>query len=187
MRNFPVISADSHITEAPNTYVDYIDAGWKERAPRIVNTADRGDVFVIDGMDRPIALGLVAAAGKPAEEITEAGVRFEELHRGGWDPQARLAEQDQDGVAAEVIYPTVGMMLCNHADFAYKDALLRRLQPLDRRVLRDPSRTPARLRTDRGYLTGEDRRGPARHKSSRSARRDDVRQSRRRGLRFSGL
>ena len=44
------------------------------------------------------------------------------MHRGGWDPDARLADQDRDGVAAEVIYPTVGMVLCNHQDFDYKKA-----------------------------------------------------------------
>jgi predicted TIM-barrel fold metal-dependent hydrolase len=120
--SYPIISADSHITEAPNTYVDYIDKAWKDKAPRVVNTSSQGDVFVIDGMDRPIALGLVAAAGKDPDTLTEGGVRFEDLHRGGWDPEARMAEQDRDGVAAEVIYPTVGMMLCNHKDFSYKDA-----------------------------------------------------------------
>jgi len=119
---YPIISADSHITEAPNTYTDYIDKQWRDKAPRIVRTESQGDVFVIDGMERPIALGLVAAAGKDPDELAEGGVRFDDLHRGGWDPQARLVEQDQDGVAAEIIYPTVGMMLCNHSDFAYKDA-----------------------------------------------------------------
>ena len=28
---FPIISADSHITEAPNTYLDYIDAKWRDK------------------------------------------------------------------------------------------------------------------------------------------------------------
>ena len=120
--SYPVISADSHITEHPDTYTAHIDRAFRDRAPRIVSTSDRGDVFVIDGMDRPIALGLVAAAGKKPEEITEAGVKFEDLHRGGWDPVARLLDQDRDGVAAEIIYPTVGMMLCNHPDFDYKKA-----------------------------------------------------------------
>ena len=119
---YPIISADSHITEHPTTYVDYIDARWRDKAPRMVDGGDRGDLFVIDGMERPIAMGLVAAAGKPAEALTMAGVRFEELHRGGWDPDARLADQETDGVAAEIIYPTVGMMLCNHKDFDYKKA-----------------------------------------------------------------
>ena len=32
----------------------------------------------------------------------------------------RLADQDRDGVGAEIIYPTVGMVLCNHKDLDYK-------------------------------------------------------------------
>ena len=28
------ISADSHITEPPNCYVDNIDPAWREKAPR---------------------------------------------------------------------------------------------------------------------------------------------------------
>jgi predicted TIM-barrel fold metal-dependent hydrolase len=120
--SFPVISADSHITEPPNTYVDHIDRKWRDRAPRMRFVEKLGDAFFADGLDRPVPMGLVAAAGKPAEQIRVTGVRFEELHRGGWDPEARLADQARDGVAAEVIYPTVGMVLCNHPDFDYKKA-----------------------------------------------------------------
>lgn len=118
-----VISADSHITEPPGTYVDHIDPAWRDRAPRLVDGGPEiGDVFVIDGMSKPVPMGLVAAAGKPAEEIRILGVRFEDLHRGGWDPDARLDDQRRDGVAAEVVYPTVGMVLCNHDDGAFKRA-----------------------------------------------------------------
>ena len=79
-------------------------------------------MFVIDGLQAADPIGTVAAAGKPPEEIRVKGDRFEDLHRGGWDPTARLADQDRDGVAAEVIYPTVGMVLCNHRDVDYKQA-----------------------------------------------------------------
>jgi len=33
-----------------------------------------------------------------------------------------VADQEKDGVAAEMIYPTVGMLLCNHSDFDFKKA-----------------------------------------------------------------
>ena len=118
----PIISADSHITEPPGTYVDRIDDAFKHRAPRMVHDAARGDLFVIEGLDKPIPMGLIAGAGKSAEELTMFGARFEDMHRGGWDPQARLADQDRDGVSAEILYPTVGMMLCNHPDFDFKHA-----------------------------------------------------------------
>jgi len=120
--SYPIISADSHITEPPNTYLDHIEARWKDRAPRMQRVDGVGDVFVVDGMAKPIPMGLVAAAGKPAEEIRLTGVLFEQMHRGGWDPDARLLDQDRDGVSAEVIYPTVGMVLCNHKDLDYKKA-----------------------------------------------------------------
>ena len=88
----PIISADSHITEPPGTYVDRIDKSFRDRAPHVVRDAKRGDLFVIDGLDKPIPMGLVAAAGKSAEDLKMFGARFEDMHRGGWDPQARLAD-----------------------------------------------------------------------------------------------
>jgi predicted TIM-barrel fold metal-dependent hydrolase len=119
---YPIISADSHITEPPHTYIDFIDPKWRDKAPRMEHHEKLGDAFFVDGMDKPVPMGLVAAAGKPPEEIRVMGVRFDEMHKGGWDPDARMDEQKRDGVAAEIIYPTVGMVLCNHPDFAYKKA-----------------------------------------------------------------
>ncbi|MEA2625054.1 MAG: hypothetical protein QOD06_1099 [Candidatus Binatota bacterium] len=118
-----IISADSHITEPPDTYTARIDPAYRDRAPHMVH-ADNGDMFVIPGMKQPVPMGLVAAAGKPPEEITIFKTRFEELHRGGWDPEARMADQDRDGVAGEILYPTVGMALCNHKDYDYKKACM---------------------------------------------------------------
>ena len=120
--SYPILSADSHITEPPDCYSARIDRKWRDRAPHIEDDPRHGDVFVIDGMKRSIPLGLVAAAGVPSSELRTGGVRFEDLHRGGWDPDARMVDQERDGVAAEVIYPSVGMALCNHKDFDYKDA-----------------------------------------------------------------
>jgi predicted TIM-barrel fold metal-dependent hydrolase len=118
----PIISADSHVTEPPGTYIDRIDHRFKDRAPKLVRDAARGDLFVIEGLDKPIPMGLVAAAGKSAEDLAMFNARFEDMHRGGWDPEARLDDQDRDGVHGEILYPTVGMMLCNHPDFDYKQA-----------------------------------------------------------------
>jgi len=119
-----ILSADSHITEPPDTYSERIEPRYRERAPRMVRHETMGDLYVIDGMDKPVPMGLVAAAGKDPKDITIHGVKFEELHRGGWDPDARLEDQDRDGVAGEIIYPTVGMLLCNHKDYDYKKACM---------------------------------------------------------------
>jgi len=120
----PIISADSHVMEPPDTYLPRIESKYRETAPRMVWDDRRGDTVVIDGMKETLPIGLVVAAGKTAEELAGAAARakFDELLRGGWDPKARIADQDRDGVAGEVIYPSVGMILCNHPDPDYKKA-----------------------------------------------------------------
>lgn len=115
-------SADSHITEPPHCYVDYIDPKFHNRAPRMERRNKTGDAFVIEGLASPIPMGLVAAAGKTPSRITTHGVAFEDLGRSGWDAKFRVADQERDAVAAEFIYPTVGMMLCNHPDLDLKKA-----------------------------------------------------------------
>ncbi|MBV1879858.1 MAG: amidohydrolase [Pseudomonadales bacterium] len=117
-----MISSDSHITEPPNCYTDFIEPAYKDRAPHMVDDGVGGDAFKVDGVDKPINVGLAAAAGKNPADLKGRGVKFEELWKGGWDGDARIADQDRDGIAAEIIYPTVGMILCNHKDLDYKKA-----------------------------------------------------------------
>ena len=118
-----MISADSHVTEPPHTYTKYIDPKFRDRAPRITPDSKGGDGFGIEGMP-VVSMGGVAGAGIDPRTISHAGRKFEELHRGGWDGKARLADQDRDGIGAEVIYPSVGMVLCNHEDGDYKQACM---------------------------------------------------------------
>ncbi|MGE0388292.1 MAG: amidohydrolase family protein [Gammaproteobacteria bacterium] len=119
---FRPISADSHVTEPRNCYIDYIDPAFRARAPRIVREQDGGDSFAIDGMPGTVPVSIISAAGLDPRKITMSGRKIEEIHPGGYDPRARLADQDRDGVAAEIIYPSVGMVLCNHPEPAYKNA-----------------------------------------------------------------
>ncbi len=118
-----MISADSHTTEPPECYSEFIEAKFRDDVPYLESGEDT-DIYVIPGLKRPVPIGLVAAAGKAPEELKITGTRFTEMHAGGWDPKARLKDQDRDGVAAEIIYPTVGMLLCVHPDIDYKQACM---------------------------------------------------------------
>ena len=67
---FPIISADSHITEPPSTYVDRIDAKFRDRAPHVVHDPKRGDLFVrFSGGIAPTAL--------PRDRLAPIAVRIE--------------------------------------------------------------------------------------------------------------
>ena len=120
----PIISADSHITEPPDTYTARIDAALPATARR-TSCAIRSAATSSSSRasTKPIPMGLVAAAGKRAEELTDVRrpVRGPPSRAAGI-PTRGSADQDRDGVAAEILYPTVGMMLCNHPDFDYKHA-----------------------------------------------------------------
>ena len=117
------ISADSHVTEPPSCYADYLDPSWRDRAPRLAQNAARGSVYLIDGLPGEIPITLAAAAGLTPQDLANSSRTFDDLHRGGWDAKARLKDQDIDGIAAEIIYPTLGMVLCNHPDPNYMHAM----------------------------------------------------------------
>jgi predicted TIM-barrel fold metal-dependent hydrolase len=122
---FGCVSADSHVTEPPDCYREYIDPAYRDRAPHIVHDERRGDVYVIPGLDAmSVPMGLVAAAGEESREMTFSGRDFADWHRSGWDPAHRLADQARDGIAAEILYATVGMPLCGHEDLPYRRACM---------------------------------------------------------------
>ena len=117
--SYPIISADSHVVEPANAYVDYVDRAWRERAPRMVED-DEGVRFLLDGM-APVRVDVAASAGVAPDKRGERRP-YAEVHRGAWDPVARLTQQMEDGIAAEVIYPTIGMFLYAHEDIDFKAA-----------------------------------------------------------------
>jgi predicted TIM-barrel fold metal-dependent hydrolase len=69
-------------------------------------------------------LGLAGAAGADDADLQEVGTRFADIRPGAWLPDARLADQDVDGVAGEVLYPTIGLFLIDHPDRAFATACL---------------------------------------------------------------
>ena len=93
----PVKRAMAHVTETPDTYKPRLAAKYRDQAPFVTYDPDRGDLFVIPGMKATaVPVGLIAAAGKKAEELATHKSRFEDLHHGGWDPDLRLADQDRE-------------------------------------------------------------------------------------------
>jgi predicted TIM-barrel fold metal-dependent hydrolase len=117
------ISADSHIVEPPNCYVDFIDPKYRDVAPYIAKNKYGVDNFMIKGLKNGVPLGLMAAAGIPQKDLdVQRTVDFDDLVPGSWNPKVRLGIQDEDGICAEMIYASVGMVLCGLADYEYQSA-----------------------------------------------------------------
>jgi predicted TIM-barrel fold metal-dependent hydrolase len=122
MTAFSVISADSHVIEPGDLWVDYIDPAYAQRAPRLVH-ADDEDKFDIDGRQTG-SLGLMAGAGRAPDDVESTG-RFEiDVPRAAWDARARLEAIEADGVEAEVLYPTICLSIFSQRDLDYVSACM---------------------------------------------------------------
>ncbi len=116
-----IISSDSHVCEPEGTY-DEIDPRFRDNRPIFVQHEALGPCFIVPDFKLPVPLSMINAAGRRPEDIQNFKLGWDDLEPGGWDPVARLAAQDRDGIFAEVIYPSVGMVLCLHPDIDYKTA-----------------------------------------------------------------
>ena len=116
-----IISADSHVCEPEGCYDD-IDPKYRDMRPYFENNKMLGPCYMVPESSMPVPLSMINAAGRKPEDIQNFELQMEDLEPGGWDPKERLLAQDKDGIFAEVIYPSVGMVLCLHSNIDYKKA-----------------------------------------------------------------
>ncbi len=116
----PLFSADSHVVETEDCYAD-IDPKFRDRRPRAIEDPEQGAVMLVPGMDFRIPAGMLSRAGIPYDQWAQPQ-SWAELNPAGHDPKARLAIQDEENVSGEVIYPSVGMVICLHPEVAYRKA-----------------------------------------------------------------
>ena len=118
---FKPISADSHVVEPPDLWTKRIDRKYLDRAPRVVEEEDQ-DYFVCPGalMGGKRGIGTSSTILKKSEDISMKE-RFANVLPGAYDPLARIADQDRDGVDAEVLYTTFGsvMYAIDELDFQF--------------------------------------------------------------------
>jgi predicted TIM-barrel fold metal-dependent hydrolase len=124
--NETIISADSHVIEVPDLWEKELPQALKERAPRLYFDESRNSWMFGSPEIAPQAVGGLFMAGKKPEEISEfRRGGFSVARQGGWDPVARLADMEIDGVAAEILYPSLGLGLFCVEDGALQEALFR--------------------------------------------------------------
>lgn len=104
MRDYRLISGDSHVNEPPDLWTSRVAGKFRDRVPRM-ESFEHGDGWIVEGALDPINFGRNCNVGLPPEQ-RPAWMRWSDVRAGGYDPRARVAEQDQDGVDAECLYPT---------------------------------------------------------------------------------
>lgn len=121
-----ILSSDSHVFEPPDLWQTRIDAPFRDRAPRI-QRIDGTDQIVVEADQILSGIGLISNAGArfEAPETISAQGRFEDVHRGGYDPGQHLRDMVLDGVSGEVLYPSQGLFYFKVADTALMSAIFR--------------------------------------------------------------
>jgi predicted TIM-barrel fold metal-dependent hydrolase len=106
-RTYQVISTDGHLEIPPEDFVDYVPEKYRDRTPQRIRVPEGGDAWLVEGQPL-IHTGAVLTAGMQVSPRGRSywlpdGSRFP----GAGSPQQRLAEQDSDGIDAEVLFPPV--------------------------------------------------------------------------------
>jgi predicted TIM-barrel fold metal-dependent hydrolase len=138
------ISADSHVVEPPELFTP-LQTRLGSRAPKIVRTEAFGDQLDLgDGtLGIPVGGFLIAGMDLASDESRAAARRGYEIARPGvYDIGERLKDQDRDGLAAEVLYPSIIFNVYQvedtevvHATFqAYNDWLYDYVKPAPGRL-----------------------------------------------------
>ena len=96
-RKYTFISVDDHIVEPPDIFEGRLPRALQERAPRVVEESDGRQHWSFEGKQYP-NIGFNAVVGRPVMEASFEPTRFDEMRRGAWDIDARIADMDLDGV-----------------------------------------------------------------------------------------
>ena len=104
-RYYTVLSVDDHMVEPRHMFEGRLPAKLQDRAPRIVENPDGSEAWVFEDSVYP-QVALCAVVGRPKERWGWEATRIDETRQGCWDPRARIADMDLDGVQAQLNFPS---------------------------------------------------------------------------------
>ena len=109
-----IISADSHVTEPPDLWENYLEAKYQDRALRIEkdeNQLERlsigGQPSVMSANGFPATLGMMGKTEKADFRPSPAKTYLANMPFGAMDADERIRMLDAEGLDAAVLYPTI--------------------------------------------------------------------------------
>jgi len=111
---FLMISADCHVNEPPNLWVERIEEKYRHRLPRIEVDKDGVKWSIVEGY-HPVKI----------RDLKMEGEDQERAKVGKSDPEERLKDHARDGVDAEIIFPNRGLQMWATPDPLFAQAMCR--------------------------------------------------------------
>lgn len=134
LKEYFVVSADSHVNEPPDLWVKRVDEKFKDRMPQIKVDEQGRKWFSVEGL-RPSRIReaprneQVSVADFKQRSESEGqrpqldrtkGAMFQQ--QGGIGPE-RIADMDYDGIDAEIVFPNKGLVCWASPDPEHNDAM----------------------------------------------------------------
>ena len=109
---YNVIDADGHILEPLDLWDKYIDPEYRERRPRFVIDENGKERLKVEGklLGNPRGIGSLGSVGVRQGAVKLDSLKYAEGKKGGFDPHARIADMDLDGIDAAFLYPASGCL-----------------------------------------------------------------------------
>jgi len=117
LRDKYTVDADGHGMEPADLWLRYLEPEYRDRALQIKVDADGLESLYVEGRPMHLMHGTLGALGgieardaAAKQEFQTPGARTyaEGCPTGGYDPRARLAVMDSEGIDAALLYPTIG-------------------------------------------------------------------------------
>lgn len=107
-----VWDADAHICEPTTVWTEYAEPAFRDRVLQVRARADGTEAFFVGGREQgpsPAGACIPGRYGDPA-------VRWSDILPGSWDPAARLAVLDEEGIDHAVMFPSLWLLSGDLAD-----------------------------------------------------------------------
>ncbi|HWH79116.1 MAG TPA: amidohydrolase family protein [Candidatus Binatus sp.] len=114
-----IIDIDGHVREADDLFEKYLEAPYRERAPKVEKVANGQLLFRLEGERHH---------RRPDESpfrIKPDGSPANEQRRLATDPKQRLQAMDRDRIERGLLFPSAGLYLASVQEDAYAAALCR--------------------------------------------------------------
>ncbi|HXK22800.1 MAG TPA: amidohydrolase family protein [Myxococcota bacterium] len=118
LRDMYTVDADGHVMEPADLWLRYLEPEYRDRALQIQVDADGLESLYGEGKPMRLMRGTLGALGgieakdaaaRQAFQTPGARTYAEGCPPGGYDPRARLAVMDSEGIDAALLYPTIGI------------------------------------------------------------------------------
>ena len=111
------VDVDGHVFETPEMWDEYVEEGFHDRRPILVQDNWGKERWMIDG-------NLRTTRGRGSwnpDSVREASC----TRPGGYDPKQRLPDMDMEGIEIAVLYPSLGLSMIGQEDEKLAGALCR--------------------------------------------------------------